>query len=130
MDQEQLAGYLLIAGFVSVLIASFVGPPKLYQEPDVNRQLELVAAHSASWLVSNLFFGLAALVTAGGLALFSLHLRGSVNGWLVGLGAAAYMLGALAYAVFLYWRTVDPAALFSNYTFSPLTVILLGSLVI
>ena len=62
MNQGQLAGYLLVIGFVSIIIASVVGPPRLYQEPDIDRQLEMIADHSASWVASNLFFGLAGLV--------------------------------------------------------------------
>jgi hypothetical protein len=130
MNAAQIAGLVLIAGFVFVLVASVTGPPGLYKEPDVDRLLELVAAHSASWAASNLFFGLAALLTAAGLSLFSLHVWGTVNPWPAGVGTAAYILGALAYAVFLYRRTVDPAALFGDYTFSPLAAILLASLVI
>lgn len=130
MNQAQIGGLFLVAGFIFILAASFVGPPRLYQEPDVNRQLELIAGHSTAWIASNVFFGLAGLVTAGGLALFALHLRGSENAWQAGTGAAAYALGAVVYAIFLYRRTVDPAALFANYAFSPLTVVLLSSLVI
>lgn len=130
MNNEQLPAILLILGFVSVLVASMIGPPRLYQEPDVNRQLELVDEHQTAWIASNVFFGLAGLITAVGLALFSWQMRGSGNAWLAGMGSAAYALGALAYIVFLYQRTVDPAPLFSDYSFSPLTVFLLAALVI
>lgn len=130
MNQPQLIGALLIVGFGFVLVASTVGPPKLYQEPDVNRQLELIAEHQATWIASNVFFGLAGLVTAFGLVLFALELRGSEIAWLAGAGALAYALGTLTYTVFLYRRTANPAPLFTDYTFSPLTVLLLSTLVI
>ena len=68
MNNEQLPAILLILGFVSVLVASVVGPPRLYQEPDVNRQLELIEEHQGTWIISNVFFGLAGVVTAVGLA--------------------------------------------------------------
>lgn len=130
MNHEQLPAILLNLGFVSVLVASVVGPPKLYQEPDVNRQLELIAEHQTTWIISNVFFGLAGVVTAVGLALFSWQKRGSENAWLASIGSAAYFLGALAYVIFLYQRTVNPAPLFTDYSFSPLTVFLLAALVI
>jgi hypothetical protein len=130
MSQQQLPAILLILGFVLILAASTVGPPKLYQEPDIEKQLENIGNHTTSWTVSNLFYALAGFVTAGGLIIFSLQLRGSGSFWLAGAGSAAYILGAVAYTIFLYRRTVDPAALFTNYTFSPLTVVLLGSMVI
>jgi len=130
MNNEQLPAILLILGFISVLVASTVGPPKLYQEPDVNRQIELVKEHQTTWIISNVFFGLAGVLTAVGLGLFSWQLRGSENAWLAVVGSVVYALGALAYMVFLYQRTVDPAALFTDYSFSPLTVFLLATLVI
>jgi hypothetical protein len=130
MNAAQIAGFMLIAGFVFVLVASTTGPPGLYMEPDLDRRLELVTTHVASWAASNLFFGLAALLTAVGLSLFSLHIWETVNPWSAGVGTAAYILGALAYAVFLGRRTVDLAALLGDYTFSPQTAILLASLVI
>lgn len=124
MSQQQLAGLLLVAGFVFVLLASFVGPPRLYQERESETRLEIIANHPTRWATSNLFFALGGLVTAGGLALFALQLRGSVSSWLLGLAAAAYILGAIVWAIFMYQRTVDPASLFTSYAFSPLTVAL------
>jgi hypothetical protein len=130
MNTQQLPAILLILGFVLILVATIIQPPGLYQEDDSNRRLELIASHSTRWITSNLFYALAALVTAGGLTLFSLQLRGNNNMWLAGAGSAAYLLGAIIYAIFLYRRTIDPAAIFMDYKFSPLTAILLGSLVI
>ncbi|HEX6306408.1 MAG TPA: hypothetical protein VFZ76_19565 [Anaerolineales bacterium] len=130
MNQGQLAGFLLIAGFVSILIASMVGPPRLYQEPESETRLQIIANHPTRWAAANLFFALGGLVTAGGLTFFSLGLRGSVNMWLVGLSAVAYILGAIIWAAFMYQRTVNPASLFTSYAFSPLTVALLGLIVI
>lgn len=124
MNMQMLAGVLLILGFVFVLVASIVGPPRLYQEPESEVRLEIIANYPTRWAASNLFFALGALVTAGGLALIALQLRGSVSPWLLGLGAAAYLLGAIVWAIFMFQRTVNPASLFTSYAFSPLTVAL------
>ncbi|HEU0292176.1 MAG TPA: hypothetical protein VFR47_05540 [Anaerolineales bacterium] len=130
MNTQQIPAILLILGFVLILVATIIQPPGLYKEKESNRQLELISNHSARWIFSNLFYALAALVTAGGLTLFSLQFRGSENMWLAGAGSAAYILGAIVYAIFLCRRTIDPASIFMDYRFSPLTAILLGSLVI
>ena len=131
MTQSQLSAIFLIAGFVFILAASTVGPPRLYQKPDVAVQLELIANHQTTWALSNLFYALAGVATALGLAIFSIHLlkNDDVTSWLVIAGAAAYVLGVAAYAIFLYRRTVDPAALFTNYAFTPLTAVFLGAIV-
>jgi hypothetical protein len=130
MNTPFWSAVLLIIGFVLVIIASVAGPQSLYREPDVNKQLQIVADHGTAWLLSNLFFGLAAVVTAVGLVLFALHQRAGGGGALAAAGAGAYILGAAAFAFFLYRRAVDPASLFTNYRFSPLTVLMLGSLTV
>jgi hypothetical protein len=43
MIQPNLSGYLLVAGFVLVLLATFSGPPRLYQEPSSEKRLEIIA---------------------------------------------------------------------------------------
>jgi hypothetical protein len=121
-----LAGVLLILGFVFVLVASIVGPPRLYQEPNSEVRLEIIANFPTRWTVSNLFFALGALVTAAGLTLFALQLRESVSPWLIWLAVAAYILGAIVWVIFMFQRTVNPASLFTSYAFSPLTVALVG----
>lgn len=127
---EHLPALLCILGFISVLAASSIGPRRLYQEPDVNRQLELVAEQQTAWIASNVFFALAGLLTAAGLVLFAGQLRESGHAGVAIVGSAAFALGSAAYAIFLYRRTVDPAALFASYSFSPLTVFTLASLVL
>lgn len=121
---------MLIAGFVFIIVASSIGPPRLYQEPDSKARLEIIANHRTRWTASNLCFAFGGLVTAAGLALFSLQLRGSVSAWLIGPAVAAYTLGAIVWAIFMYQRTVDPSSLFTSYAFSPLTVALLALTVI
>lgn len=130
MFHNATAGILLVLGFISILAASFVGPPNLYQETSVDRQIALVDEHRAAWITSNALFGLAAVLTATGLVLWALNLRTSAHGPVAGAGAAAYVLGTLAYLLFLYKRTIDPAQLFRDYAFSSLTVVLAAGLVV
>lgn len=130
MNGQILSAILLILGFVCVLAASFIGPPKLYQEPSIDQQLQLIADHTRAWAASNALFALGGLVTAAGLVLFSAQQWQDGSKLLLAIGAVAYLIGAAGYAFFLYQRTVDPASLFGDYSFSPLTAVLLGSLVI
>ena len=134
MTQTSLIGLLLISGFVLVLIASTVGPPGLYQEPAADKQVQIIEDHMSRWTASNLLFAIAALVTAAGLLFLSSQLRETATPWLVWSAGLAYLAGAVLWGVFLYQRQIDPGALFSDYTFSPLTVLmvalLIGSLLI
>ena len=129
MDPLKMSGYLLIAGFAAILLASFAGPPRLYQEADIQKQLLTIADHQARWLISNILFGLGGFVTAVGLIVFSLYIQSEVNSLLNWLAALSYSLGTLLYIIFLYNRTVNPAQLFENYAFTPGTIVLFGSLV-
>lgn len=130
MNYQQIAGIGLIAGFVFILVASSVGPPRLYQEPDSEARLEIIANHTTRWAASNLIFAVGGLITAAGLALFALQIRGSASLWLIVLGVASYTLGAIVWAIFMYQRTVDPSSLFTSYAFSPPTIALVGLTVI
>lgn len=130
MDFQQIAGIALIAGFILILVASFVGPPRLYQEPESETRLQIIADYPTRWVASNALFALGGLITAVGFLLFSLQLRGSVSAWWFGSSAATYTLGAILWAIFMYQRTVNPASLFTSYAFSPLTIALFGFLVL
>ena len=129
MIQPNLSGYMLIAGFVLVLLATFAGPPRLYQEPSSEKRLEIIEDHQSRWIASNVLFVLAALVTAAGLILFSIYAQGEVNSALNWLAALAYGLGTTLWIIFLYNRTVDPAQLFEDYVFTPSTIALFGLLI-
>jgi hypothetical protein len=128
MDQLNLAGILTIAGFLLIILASIAGPPRLYQEPDVQKQIEILEDHSTRWVISNIMFGLGGVVTAAGLILFSILVQGQVNTILNWLAALCYSLGTLLWILFLYNRTVNPSQLFENYSFSPSTIALIGLL--
>lgn len=127
MDQINLAGILLVSGFVLVMIASFSGPPRLYQQADSQAQLQIIRDHPSRWLFSNALFGLAGLLTAAGLILFTATSQNSLTSW---LAALAYALGTILWIVFLVKRIQDPAQLFENYAFSPFTFALFGLLII
>jgi len=130
MIQLNLSAYLLIAGCALVLLATSVGPPRLYQEPDSQKQLENIENHRDRWLLSNLMFGLGGLSTAVGLILFSLYAQREVHPLLNWLAALGYALGTVLWLLFLYNRTIKPGQLFENYAFTPQTIVLIGSLLL
>ena len=130
MDGQSVAGLTLIVGFVLMLIAGFLSPPGLYQEPDSEARLVIIADHPGRWKTSNLFYALAGMVTAAGQVWFAFLAQSSANPLLVGAGAGAFALGSAAWVVFMIQRTVRPDNPFTSYAFSPLTVFLIASLVI
>jgi hypothetical protein len=129
MNQLNLSGYFLIAGFVVVILASFAGPPGLFQEPDGQKRIVIIENHQTRWLTSNILFGLAGVATAAGLILFSIYIQSEVNSLLNWLAAISYSLGTLLWLIFLYNRTVNPAQLFEDYAFTPSTIALFGLLI-
>lgn len=128
MDQLNLAGVLLIAGFGLIILASIASPPRLYQESDSKKRVEIIETHQSLWMASNVLFGLAALATVAGLILFSISVQGEVNSLLNWLAALSYGLGTALWIIFLYNRTVNPAELFGDYDFTAGTYALIGLL--
>jgi hypothetical protein len=117
LDLEKTAGVLMIVGFVLVVIASLVGPSEVYTAPDNETRLEIIAHNEGRWMATNLVWAAASLVTAIGLILLTIGLRGSQSPWLLYAGAASFVVGAVAWAIFLYQRIGDPAG--NLYTTPP-----------
>ena len=65
-------------------------------------------ANRGRWNISQLLFGLGILLPAAGFLLLSLHLQGIQSSLLIDAAAAAFILGALAGALFVYQQTFDP----------------------
>ena len=58
MNLQQMAALLLIFGFVAILVASSVGPPRIYQEPSARKQIELVGRNCCCGNVTHWWNGL------------------------------------------------------------------------
>jgi hypothetical protein len=117
MNFLSTAGVLLIVGFVLVLIASLVGPNEVYTAPDNNTRLEIIAKNQGRWTATNLIWAAASLVTATGILLLTFGLSESQSPWLLYAGAFAFIVGAVAWAIYLYQRIGDPAG--NLYTTPP-----------
>jgi hypothetical protein len=116
MSNERLAGVLLIIGFGLVVIGSVVGPPGLYQEPELDARLEIITANPGNWLASNGAWALAVLVTAAGLLVFSVSLRDTDAGTLGLVAGAAIVLGAISFTIQLYLRQISPGENYERTT--------------
>lgn len=130
MTLQTWAGSLLIAGFVLVLLASTPLNANLYREKDPQQRIAIIEQSLTGWRVSNVFWALAALLTATGLVLLSVHFQGRVTPWILVPAAFVSGLGAIAWTVFAYRRSVAYAAYFRQYSFSPLTVALIALTVV
>lgn len=118
-----LSGYILIGGFVLVVIASLVGPNEVYTAPDSDTRLEIIEQNKGRWTATNLTWAVASLVTGAGLLLLTISLRESQNPWLLYAGAIAFIIGAVAWSLFLYQRNVDPAGNLYTTPPAPLSVV-------
>ena len=117
MDLENSAGIAMIVGFALVVIASLIGPNEVYSATDTETRLEIIAENEGRWTATNLIWAVASLVTAAGMLMLTLALRGRDNPWLLYMGALAFLVGAVAWAVYLYQRVGDPAG--NLYTTPP-----------
>ncbi len=117
MNLLVIAGVLMIVGFVLVVIASLVGPNAVYTAPDNDTRLEIIAKNPGRWTATNLVWAAASLVTAAGTLLLTLGLRESQSPWLLYAGAVVFIVGAVAWAIYLYQRIGDPAG--TLYTTPP-----------
>jgi hypothetical protein len=113
----------MIVGFVLVVVASLVGPNEVYTAPDSDTRLEIIAQNKGRWTATNLVWAVASLVTAVGLLLLTLGLRDSQSPWLLYAGAAAFIVGAVAWAIFLYQRIGDPAGNLYTKPPAPLSLV-------
>lgn len=121
------AAYALITGFVLVIVASTAGPGEVYLEDDPSTRLEIIAANDARWTVSNLLFGMGAIVTAAGLVMLWSARKEMSGSMTVAIGALVYSAGALAWCVYLVQRILDPA---SYLYVRPMPIFLLGFIVL
>jgi hypothetical protein len=107
MNLEQIAGVVIILGVLAFIVAMMLSP-RLYQEPDLSERAAIVDANRGRWNISQLLFGLGILMPAVGFLLLSLHLQGMQSPLLIDAAAAAFILGGLPGAIFVYQQTLNP----------------------
>jgi len=110
MSMQRIAGSVLIIGSILFFIAAFSPIAQVFSEPDAAKKLEILMNGGRGWIVDQIFFALGSLVTAAGLALVAYQFRTIPHSWLVFLGLAAVVIGAVLWSWNVYLRAIDPQA--------------------
>ena len=115
MSLHKIDGIILICGSIFFLIAAF-SPISwaVFPESDPAKKLELITNGMTSWIVTQTFFALGAIITALGLSVTAYHLRGFTTSGLVVFVIIAVVLGASLWSWSMYQRMVDPATFTSG----------------
>jgi hypothetical protein len=110
MDTELLSAILLLAGAGALVVAFVVGPKGIYEEPDLPKRVEIIEEAKSGWNISQSLLSLSVVLTAAGFVALAYFLNDLQNAWIPGLGAIAFVVGAITADIFIYRQTVDPLA--------------------
>ena len=106
-----VSGIVMIVGSALFLCAAFTPISfRVFPEKSNTRKLEVIRASPTSWSVTQILFGLGALVTAIGVGLLAYASRRQPSAWLIWTSMAVLIPGAVLWLWHLYGRTVDPVA--------------------
>ena len=120
MDLLTLAGVFLILGFVLLVLNMFLAPPRLYQETDTEVRLQIIADHQTRWITSQFMGALVPIITAFGFLILAIHFQSTQNPWLLYIGAAAFLLGAVSMMIYTFQSLSYPGTYLTNTKLSPL----------
>jgi hypothetical protein len=117
MDTGLLSAILLLAGLGAFTAAFLIGPKGLYQEPDLQKRVQSIERDKSRWNIAQLLIGLSLLLTAAGYVALASLLSTIESAWIPGLGAIAFVAGAISGDLFVYRQTIDPLGSFEgNYS--------------
>ncbi len=103
---EKIVSIVVVIGSIAFLIAAFMPITTVFV---IERDIARVQSRPVEWAASLILFGLGGAVTAVGLGLLTLQLRGANNAAGPGsLGFAAMALGAVCWGVIVYLRYTLP----------------------
>jgi hypothetical protein len=106
-----VSGIVIIVGSALFLCAAFTPISfRVFPEKSATRKLEVIRASPTAWSVTQILFGLGALVTAIGVGLLAYALRRQPTAWLIWVSVAVLVLAVVLWLWHLYRRTVDPVA--------------------
>jgi len=114
MDTQRLAGVLLIASFVTLMLSTVVNAPGLYQTQDIEQRLQIIETHRTRWLINQALVVLYAPLTVIAFSLLAYTLRTRGQPWIPVLGAVAIVAGTVAGMYFVYLQTTDPRGGYSG----------------
>lgn len=111
VSAERVSAVLIIAGSAIFLCAAFTPiSSRVFPERSASRKLEAIRASPTAWSVTQIMFGLGALVTVVGIGALAYGLPRQPSVWLIWTSVAVLILGVVLWLWLLYGRTVDPVA--------------------
>jgi hypothetical protein len=106
-----VSGIVIIVGSALFLCAAFTPISfRVFPEKSATRKLEVIRASPIAWSVTQILFGLGALITAIGIGLLAYALRRQPSAWLIWVSVAVLVSAAVLWLWHLYRRTLDPVA--------------------
>jgi hypothetical protein len=118
MDLHSLAAGVLIAGAVLFMIA-VVPMPGIYGIQDADARMAKIRDDETAFYVSHALFAVAAVVVAIGFVLLAAWLVARRDPVPPVLGAAAIVVGAALWALFMVDRALNPDSYFRDYGHLP-----------
>lgn len=114
MDLIRTSAILMIIGFSLIIIGAVIGPPGVYQKPELADRLKIIDKHQGRWKATNIISALGILFTSTGFLVISISIWKSQNQTLLFLGAAGAVISGLAISIESYLRAIDPATRLSS----------------
>lgn len=108
MNTQRLSAILLIVGFAVLILGTLLGPPGIYDTEDPQRRVQIIEEYQTRWNIAQPANALSLLFTAAGFAVLASRLGKMANGWIPGMGAAAFVVGTISAEIFLFRQTTDP----------------------
>jgi hypothetical protein len=112
VGSERVSGILIIVGSALFLCAAFSPISSRVFSPgrSATRKLEVIRGSPTAWLVTQILFGLGALVTVIGICVLAYGLGRQPPVWLIWTSVAFLILAVVLWLWHLYGRRVDPVA--------------------
>jgi hypothetical protein len=111
MNKQRLSGFVLISGFIVLVLGGLIfTPPNLYQERNIDVRMQIVEDFKSQFTIAQIASVVGAAGIAAGYLLLTLHLRGEETALWASLGAAALLLGNISLAILMLTAIPDPRA--------------------
>ena len=119
---ERSAGFLMLAGFVMLLVGVAVAPAGAYVGA-IHDRLAIIDAHSGQWLLSKVFDALALALPAVGFVTLSISSgRGRTASLLSTLGGTCLALAGVVGLGYVVILTTDAASIYDRTSPAPIVL--------
>jgi hypothetical protein len=93
METGHLPAFLLIAGFMIMLLGFLIGLGSIYQTTDLNEREWIINENQTRWYAGQMFSGLGIFVITIGFVVLAAKLQTMGTAWIPILGAATLVIG-------------------------------------